>query len=474
MTCWRAPAIRLRGVFDQLVGRREVAAQRLHHGLRRGARVDSSGLLARAFLVIADRRLVHLTKAIDRQGDVLRVEQPALKALASEPEIPPRSRQELRLLPRGKRLDGREGASVGSAPAGGQRSLDVAQALRPQSLEQVGPQERRGAAGGLRAPPGPQLRHVTQVLPCGRDHAGDLLAPGDQRLQPLRQRREVAVDQQRDARRDRGVVQHRVALPHAHVPQLQELVPQGVLEQAVVEVLRLRRGPGPAQRTSVDLLQPGERGAHPRRPCSDRARVEVRQRPVVRVKAPLGRHLWAERREVLEVRPGELTEALGGALGSLGRICAGDEAQELARDPQHQHPARGERPSPPRSTSHTGCYRRDPAGVHGLVERRSLARRRGFAGGLLAPPRATGGGTAWADCPGWGCRIDDEEPRAMATAKQVALEIVGSLPDDCTLKDAAYRLYLRQLVEEAREDFREGRTFTQEEVEREAAEWLEP
>jgi len=62
----------------------------------------------------------------------------------------------------------------------------------------------------------------------------------------------------------------------------------------------------------------------------------------------------------------------------------------------------------------------------------------------------------------------------MATAKQVALEIVGSLPDDCTLKDAAYRLYLRQLVEEARDDFRQGRTFTQEEVEREAARWLEP
>jgi hypothetical protein len=62
----------------------------------------------------------------------------------------------------------------------------------------------------------------------------------------------------------------------------------------------------------------------------------------------------------------------------------------------------------------------------------------------------------------------------MATAKQVALEIVGSLPDDCTLKDAAYRLYLRQLVEETREDVRAGRTFSQEEVEREAAQWLEP
>ena len=62
----------------------------------------------------------------------------------------------------------------------------------------------------------------------------------------------------------------------------------------------------------------------------------------------------------------------------------------------------------------------------------------------------------------------------MATAKEMALEIVGSLPDDCTLKDAAYGLYLRQLVEEAREDFRDGRTFTQEEIEREAAQWLEP
>jgi hypothetical protein len=54
------------------------------------------------------------------------------------------------------------------------------------------------------------------------------------------------------------------------------------------------------------------------------------------------------------------------------------------------------------------------------------------------------------------------------------MEIVQSLPDDCTLEEAAYRIYLRQLLEEAREDFRRGRVFTQEEVEREAAKWLEP
>jgi hypothetical protein len=62
----------------------------------------------------------------------------------------------------------------------------------------------------------------------------------------------------------------------------------------------------------------------------------------------------------------------------------------------------------------------------------------------------------------------------MATARETALEIVQALPDDCTLGDAAYRLYLRQLLEEARQDIRDARVFTQEEVEREAAQWLEP
>jgi hypothetical protein len=70
--------------------------------------------------------------------------------------------------------------------------------------------------------------------------------------------------------------------------------------------------------------------------------------------------------------------------------------------------------------------------------------------------------------------IEFVKEKLMATAKQIALEIVQALPDDCTLGDAAHRLYLRQLVEEARQDVRDGRVFTQEEVEREAAQWLEP
>jgi len=62
----------------------------------------------------------------------------------------------------------------------------------------------------------------------------------------------------------------------------------------------------------------------------------------------------------------------------------------------------------------------------------------------------------------------------VATPKQIALEVVQALPEDCSLQEAAYRLHLRQLVEEAREDIRTGNVLTQEEIEREAAQWLEP
>jgi hypothetical protein len=62
----------------------------------------------------------------------------------------------------------------------------------------------------------------------------------------------------------------------------------------------------------------------------------------------------------------------------------------------------------------------------------------------------------------------------MASAKQIALEIIQSLPDDCSLQDVTDRLYTRQLIEEARDDIRQGRVFTHEQIEQEAARWLEP
>lgn len=60
----------------------------------------------------------------------------------------------------------------------------------------------------------------------------------------------------------------------------------------------------------------------------------------------------------------------------------------------------------------------------------------------------------------------------MATAKQVALEILERLPDDCSLDDIQYHLYVRQMIEEGRKDVREGRLYSQEEIERDIAQWL--
>jgi predicted transcriptional regulator len=61
----------------------------------------------------------------------------------------------------------------------------------------------------------------------------------------------------------------------------------------------------------------------------------------------------------------------------------------------------------------------------------------------------------------------------MATPKQVARELLDRLPDDCSLQDIQYHLYVRQMIEEGRRDVREGRVFSQEEIERDLAQWLD-
>lgn len=62
----------------------------------------------------------------------------------------------------------------------------------------------------------------------------------------------------------------------------------------------------------------------------------------------------------------------------------------------------------------------------------------------------------------------------MASAKQIAREILDGLPDDCSLEDIQYHLYVRQMIEQGRKDIRQGRYFTQEQIEQDLAEWLEP
>lgn len=54
----------------------------------------------------------------------------------------------------------------------------------------------------------------------------------------------------------------------------------------------------------------------------------------------------------------------------------------------------------------------------------------------------------------------------MLTAKEDALRIVGQLPDEATLEDIQYHLYVLQKVENARQAIDRGDVLSQEEVER--------
>lgn len=53
----------------------------------------------------------------------------------------------------------------------------------------------------------------------------------------------------------------------------------------------------------------------------------------------------------------------------------------------------------------------------------------------------------------------------MASPKQLAREVLDSLPDDCSLHEIQYRLPVRLMVEEGREDVRRGNVVSQEEIE---------
>jgi predicted transcriptional regulator len=52
----------------------------------------------------------------------------------------------------------------------------------------------------------------------------------------------------------------------------------------------------------------------------------------------------------------------------------------------------------------------------------------------------------------------------MSSFKKQLLDVVNSLPDDCTEEEFRYRLYVRQRIEEGMADIENGRTHTHEEV----------
>ncbi len=60
----------------------------------------------------------------------------------------------------------------------------------------------------------------------------------------------------------------------------------------------------------------------------------------------------------------------------------------------------------------------------------------------------------------------------MNTAKQHVRTILEVLPDETTLEDIQYHIYVRQKVDRGRRDVKEGRLLSQREVERRMARWL--
>ncbi len=58
------------------------------------------------------------------------------------------------------------------------------------------------------------------------------------------------------------------------------------------------------------------------------------------------------------------------------------------------------------------------------------------------------------------------------TAKQEITELLERLPDETTLEDIQYHLYVREKVQRGLRDADEGRTITQEEAEKRMSKWL--
>ena len=61
----------------------------------------------------------------------------------------------------------------------------------------------------------------------------------------------------------------------------------------------------------------------------------------------------------------------------------------------------------------------------------------------------------------------------MQTAKQEVSDLLKRLPDDCSLEDVQYHLYVLQKIERGLKDAEAGRVYTQEEVEKMMDKWLE-
>ena len=61
----------------------------------------------------------------------------------------------------------------------------------------------------------------------------------------------------------------------------------------------------------------------------------------------------------------------------------------------------------------------------------------------------------------------------MATAKQEVQKVLEALPEEASLEDIQYHLFVLQRIEKGRQDVEAGRLIPQDEIERRMARWLE-
>ena len=60
----------------------------------------------------------------------------------------------------------------------------------------------------------------------------------------------------------------------------------------------------------------------------------------------------------------------------------------------------------------------------------------------------------------------------MESAKEEAIQLIRRLPDDTTLEEIQYHLYVHQKVRRGMRDVEEGKFYSQEEVEERMKRWL--
>ena len=60
----------------------------------------------------------------------------------------------------------------------------------------------------------------------------------------------------------------------------------------------------------------------------------------------------------------------------------------------------------------------------------------------------------------------------MSAVKEVVRDILDQLPEETSLEEVQYRLYVREKVEHGLEDVAAGRVISQEEAEQRMAKWL--